>query len=364
MPLTENRPKPALRIFDKTLIENTILQLKGLVEEVVVVIGYKGEIIKEIVGDNYEGIPIRYVEQEKQLGTGDAALKALPFLGEEFIIFNGDDIYCREDIKEMLKKAPCILLKEVDDPSGCGQAVVEKEKVKKIVEKPPSLVSNLVNVGCYHLTKSFFEKNINISSRGEYEIVDYVNNFSEEMSFKRTSEWYAVSYPWNLLDAMDCVSMGEKVEGEVEEGAHIKGRLFLGKGSIIKGGSRIEGSVYVGENTVIGPNAYLRDCAVHDNCRIGNGVEVKKSLILSGSSVAHLSYIGDSVIGENCLVGAGTITANMRFDGGLVKNTARKKMGVIMGDNVKVGINCSIMPGEIIENNTIINPHTYVRTGN
>ena len=361
-PLTFTRPKPSLRLLDKTIIENTIEQLQGLVEEIIIVIGYKGEMLK--IGDSYKGITIRYVEQKEQLGTGDAALTALPFLGEEFIIFNGDDLYCREDIEKMLQKNPSILVKEVDNPEGYGQVVIDGEKVKEVVEKPPVAVSNLVNVGCYFLNKDFFQKSIDKSTRGEYEIVDYINNYEGDIYFQKTEEWYAISYPWNMLEATKKLfeKEEERREGEVEDGVQIKGKVILEEGSIIKSGSYIEGPVYVGKNSVIGPSAYLREnTVIHDNCRIGCSVEIKESIIASNTSIPHLSYIGDSVLGESCAIAAGTVIANLRFDGEEVKQTGRRKMGAVLGDGVKTGINCSIMPGAMIDNGVIINPHTVAK---
>jgi bifunctional UDP-N-acetylglucosamine pyrophosphorylase/glucosamine-1-phosphate N-acetyltransferase len=90
---------------------------------------------------------------------------------------------------------------------------------------------------------------------------------------------------------------------------------------------------------------------------VGNAVEVKNSAIMSGSKIGHLSYVGDSVIGEGCNFGAGTICSNLRHDKGNIKSfikgervdSGRRKLGVIMGDNVMTGINTSIYPGTVIK---------------
>ncbi len=373
-PLTFTRPKPALRILGKTLIEHSIEQLHGLVDEVIIVIGYKGDIIKNKIGDDFQGMKVKYVEQEEQLGTGHAALKALPFLDDEFIILNGDDIYYKEDIRKVMQKNPAILLKEVDDPRGYGQIITEGDLVKKIVEKPASPVSNLVNIGCYYLNKNFFLTQIEKSSRGEYEIIDYIENFlrSGDLHFCVADNWYPVSYPWNLLEVVKELFQDEKEkrEGVVETGVSISGKVILEEGSVIKSGTCIEGPVYVGKNTVIGPNAHLRKYSVvHDNCKVGNGVEIKESMIFNNTRIPHFSYIGDSVIGEGCNIGGGTVVANLLFSNKTVKvnikgeeiDTKRRKMGVIIGDGVKIGINCSIMPGTVIENDTVIYPHILIK---
>ena len=102
---------------------------------------------------------------------------------------------------------------------------------------------------------------------------------------------------------------------------------------------------------------------------MGQGVEIKNSILNKGTKVPHLSYVGDSIIGENCNFGAGTITANLLFEEKTVKtkvkgkmiDTTRRKLGCIMGNNVKTGINVSIMPGVMIGNDSLIYPHSLVK---
>jgi bifunctional UDP-N-acetylglucosamine pyrophosphorylase/glucosamine-1-phosphate N-acetyltransferase len=102
-----------------------------------------------------------------------------------------------------------------------------------------------------------------------------------------------------------------------------------------------------------------------DNCKVGNAVEIKNSIIMDDTHIGHLSYLGDCIIGERCNFGAGTLVANLRFDDKEVsievKNqmvkSGRRKFGCIMGDGVKTGINVSIMPGRSIY------PGAYVDAG-
>ena len=122
----------------------------------------------------------------------------------------------------------------------------------------------------------------------------------------------------------------------------------------------------IGKNCKIGPNAYIRPYTViGDNCHIGNACEVKASIIMNGSKIPHFNYVGDSIIGENCNLGAGTKVANLRLDEKNIKvpvknelvDTGRRKLGVIMGDNVHTGINVSIDVG------TMIGAYTYIAPG-
>lgn len=374
-PLTLGRPKPAIRLLKDTLIEHNLRELSGLVDEVVIVVGYKDEVIKERIKDEFAGIKINYVRQEEQLGTGHAAQVALPFLDDEFLILNGDDLYLKEDIEKCLQQNPSILVKEVEDPKGYGQVLTVGDKVEKIVEKPEKDVSNFINIGCYNVNKSFFEKDIKKSSRGEYEIIDFLKYYIEEentLHFALAKNWRPVTYPWSILEAVEEILevRGEKREGVIEEGAFVNGKVIMEKGSIIKKGSVVDGPVYIGENTIIGPNTYIKGpTSIHDNCFIGAGAEIDTSVIFSGTQIPHYAFVGDSVVGENCIIGAGVNLINFLFGGDVIWtkvkgkkiSTGREKMGAVIGNNVRIGANVSVMPGVMIGDDTTIFPHTLVK---
>ena len=169
-----------------------------------------------------------------------------------------------------------------------------------------------------------------------------------------------ISYPWELLainsEIMDEMSEND-ISGTVREGVTIDGFVTIGEGSVILPGVYMEGNVIIGENCKIGPNCYFRgSSSVGNNCHIGQAVEIKNSIIMDGVGAGHLSYVGDSIIGENSNLGAGTITANFRHDGknhrsevdGEIIDTGRRKFGTIFGDDVHTGIHTSIYPARKI----------------
>ncbi|HSD59015.1 MAG TPA: glucose-1-phosphate thymidylyltransferase, partial [Methanotrichaceae archaeon] len=138
----------------------------------------------------------------------------------------------------------------------------------------------------------------------------------------------------------------------------LKGAVSVGKETVIMTGAYIEGPVIIGENCKIGPNCYIRPyTCLGNDVRVGNAVEVKNSAIMDGTKIGHLSYVGDSVIGENCNFGAGTICSNLRHDKANIKSyikgqkvdSGRRKLGAIIGDDVKTGIHTTIYPGAVIE---------------
>jgi len=141
----------------------------------------------------------------------------------------------------------------------------------------------------------------------------------------------------------------------------VKGTVSIGKGTTVRSGSYIVGPVIIGQDCEIGPNCYIRPhTSIGDSCHIGSAVEVKNSIIMNGSKIPHHNYVGDSIIGERCNLGAGTKTANLRFDEKEIwvagRDTRRRKLGAIMGDGVETGINTSINVGSMIGNNTHIGP--------
>jgi bifunctional UDP-N-acetylglucosamine pyrophosphorylase/glucosamine-1-phosphate N-acetyltransferase len=160
-----------------------------------------------------------------------------------------------------------------------------------------------------------------------------------------------------------------RVNGTVEQGAVLKGPIWLEESASIKSGSYVEGPVYIGKKSKVGPNARIRpSTSIEDDVLVGTSCEVKNSIIMAGTRVPHLSYIGDSIIGENCNLAAGTITANIRLDSrvlslkvkGRLQSTGRKKLGVIMGDEVQTGINANTMPGVRIGSGSYVGPGTII----
>ncbi len=360
-PLTINIPKPLLRIIDKTILEHNLDQLKGIVDEVIIIVGFKKEMIMKRIGLRYKGMKISYVIQKEINGTGGAISLAEEMIKDRFIVLNGDDIYSRKDIRRCICRRYCLMGMKVKNPSDWGILTLEGRLIKKLAEKPKKSSSDIANIGCYLFDKKIFEYNLKKTKRGEYEITDYVKRLIKD-KIKLYCEivedyWLPVGYPWKYIEAnaFFLKRIRTAIKGKVEKGVVMKGQVYVGKGSIIRSGSYIEGPAYIGENCTIGPMAYLRpDTIIFDNCRIR--AEVIDSVIMENSTAKHHSYIGHSVIGKNCNIAAGTVTADYRHDakenhsvvGGKKVNSGRRKLGAFFGDNVRTGINTSVYPGRKI----------------
>ncbi|UCE05924.1 MAG: NTP transferase domain-containing protein [bacterium] len=365
-PLTLTRPKPLLPIGDKTIIEYLLEQLEGLVDEVILIVGYRKEMIQQHLGMKWKHLKIIYCEQTPQKGTGHAVLQAEPFVKDRFIVMNGDDIYDRIDIEQLLNYKYAALVRYEEDPSLFGvYHVDEQNRVLNLIEKPKEFVGNLTNVGCYIVDRTIFDiiRNTPLSERGEIEITSSVLSLAKKEDFyvhPIKGFWLSNGFPWELLNSQTFF-MNQRTEGEIkgilEKNVHIKDAVAIGENTTIKSGSYIEGPVFIGNSCTIGPNSYIRGCtSIGNSCTIGHNVEIKNSIIMDRTKISHLSYVGDSVVGEGVNLGAGFISANVRHDGknvlSLVKeklfDTKMKKLGSIIGDGVKTGVNTAIYPGRKI----------------
>ena len=361
-PLTLTKPKPLLKVMNKEIIKHNLDALQGLVSEVIIIVGFKKEMIIGEIGHKYGKLKIRYAEQKRQLGTGHALKYVEKLIKGKFIVMGGDDIFSKKDIKACLRHKYAVLGCKVEDPGRFGVFVVKGKEVKKVVEKPKKFVSGIANAGLYVFDKSVFKFKLRKSQRGEYEIVDYINALIKKervVCEKVKGRWLSVGNPWDLIEANSVLvsEIKNDIKGKVEKNVIVKGKLKAGKGTEILSGTYIKGNVIIGENCLIGPNCYLRgNTSIGNGCHIGQAVEIKNSVIMDNAKVPHLSYIGDSVIGENSNLGAGTITANLKHDNknvrsvvkGKIVDTGRRKFGTIIADDVHTGINTTIYPGRKI----------------
>jgi len=381
-PLTRNIPKVMLPIANKPLLLHVLESARDAgITEFVLVVGYGAKIIKEYFKDgSFLDASIEYVHQEEQLGTADAVGSVKGMVGDRFLVLNGDIIVNPAHIKKLIKCRSDVVLtaRHVDNPSEYGVLEVRDDRVYRIIEKSLDPPTNLANAGIYVFPSSIFEAigRTELSIRKEYEITDSLQMLIDkrmDVGFLTLSDkWMDIGRPWDLLDANEYFLSGLKPAalGEIEPLATLKGSVSVGEGTIIRNGSYIVGPVIIGKNCDIGPNCYIRPgTSIGDNVRIGNAVEIKNSIIMKGTHIGHLSYVGDSIIGERCNFGAGTKVANLRHDGKTIRVTlkgnlidsGRRKLGAIMGDDVHTGINSMINVGAVIENKSMIAPGEFVK---
>ncbi|MFB0545067.1 MAG: bifunctional sugar-1-phosphate nucleotidylyltransferase/acetyltransferase [Asgard group archaeon] len=387
-PLTYTRPKPLFPVAGKFFIEHTLSALKSAnIDVLFLIVGYESKAIRDHLSDGSKhGLKITYVEQKEQKGTAHAIGLLENFTkSEPFLVVYGDVLVKPKNFENMIKMweekegltSSILSVTRVEEPSQFGTVETKNGEVTKIVEKPKngSTTSNLVNAGIYIFTQEIFDiiKKTKISQRGEFEVTDsiqiMINQGGKIKAYEIEGWWIDVGRPWDLLEANKLLleenKENLKIEGEAEEGARIKGPVGVKENAIIRAGAYIIGPTLIDKDADIGPNCFIRPHTyLAEKVHIGNACEVKNSIILRKTQIGHLSYVGDSIIGENCNFGAGTKIANLRHDDKPVKilingkkiSSGRRKLGVIMGDNTKTGIGSLIMPGATLGPNSALGP--------
>jgi UDP-N-acetylglucosamine diphosphorylase/glucosamine-1-phosphate N-acetyltransferase len=370
-PLTSTKPKQLIPIGGRPQLE---WLLKGVAEaginDVLVITHYMEEKIKARFGDGKSlDVKLKYVTQKEMLGTGDAFRYAEKFAaGEEFVGMNGDLYLSPGILREVVKnhrEGELTVTGLERDPYLYGALKLQGDNVKGIVEKPVAgtAPSNVTNAGIYVFSPGIFDaiKTTKLSPRGEYEITDSVNNLiasgiQARVHMLDEGDWLDIGHPWHVLEANTRAlsRLESSIEGTVEEGAHMHGPVYVAPTARIRSGVYIEGPVYIGSDCDVGPNNYIRaGTTLVGGNRVGASCEVKNTILMEKVAVPHLSYVGDSIIGERCNLGAGTITANLRFDHNNVKmtvkdkrvDTGHRKLGTVMGDDCQTGVNVSFHPG-------------------
>ncbi len=381
-PLTTTRPKVMLPIANKPILEHIVdAAVDAGINEFVFITGYFEDSIKDHFKDGAKwGAKIEYVHQTQQSGTADAIGCARGSVTGRFVVLNGDVLISSDYLTSLISREEDAVLtvKEVENPSDFGVIETSGDKVTKIIEKPEIPPTNLANAGIYLFDDSIFEfiDKTTLSERGELEITDSLQMLIDSgvnVGYEILEhDWIDVGRPWDMLDANELLLGEVKAEcnGLVEPNATLIGEVVVGEGTLIRNGAYIIGPVVIGNDCDIGPNCFIRpSTSIGNGVRIGNAVEVKNSIVMDNTHIGHLSYVGDSIVGQECNFGAGTKVANLRHDGRNVRVTlgyqfldsGRRKLGVIMGDGVHTAINTSINVGTVIESGGFTKPGEVVR---
>ncbi len=378
-PLTLTKPKPLLSIANKSILAHQLDQFVGIIQEAIIVVGYKSDMIRRHFGDIYQGITLGYVEQQEQLGTGHAAMQVRSYIYDRFLLMNGDNLYAREDIEGCLEYQYALLGKELADPRQHGVLTVKDGLVQDLIEKPEHPASNLANAGMYVLDKKIFSVLAHIprSPRGEYEVTDAVKQLAHITDLHcRVVQgyWLPVGFPWSILEANDFLlehRFEETVSaGNIEPGVRIEGKISLGEHSLIRQGTYIQGNLYVGENCAVGPNCHITgNTSIGDNCYIGHGTAIKNSVIERGARIEPFCNIAYSVFGEHVSVGSGMVTMSAPLETktvtsvvkGETVDSGREQFGTILSSHVKVLPHVVTYPGVKIAPDAVIPVGTVVK---
>ena len=385
-PLTETMPKPMLPVADRPLVAHVAdAAVEAGADELVFTVGYGADRVRDHFGDTYAGVPVEYADQPAQLGTADALAAAADHIDGEFAVLNGDSLYRAADLERLFARVPQVGAYRVDNPGDYGVLVTEDDEVTEVREKPDDPPSDCINAGAYTFpAEAVSLLDVPESERGERELTDVLDRLVERGGLQAVvfDSWMDVGRPWELLEANERrlpgpsgsvaepdggrMAIGEappQVDSErariaasasVHPDAAIRGNVVVEAGATIDAGVVVEGPTLVRSGATIGPNAYVRGATLlGENSHVGHAVEIKNSVVMAETSVAHLSYVGDSVLGRDVNLGAGTNVANLRHDGESVEltvngervSTGRRKFGTVLGPGVRTGIQTGINAG-------------------
>lgn len=374
--------KSLIEIMGKPIIVHTIESIKKSgVRDIIIVVSEKRG-IRKLLGDGKEfGVRIKYVLQRKPTGAGNGLLLARKQIKGDFFLLNASHVDFAEFAKLMiLKKSKndeaIFLAKNEKNLEKFGVLEVKKDRVLDLVEKPRrgEEPSSLRLIGIYLFSQSYLTE-LSRASDEHYRLEAAISAFVGQKTARFVKvhiDAPSLKYAWDLLGIKNYLFKNLKAKKgkniSISKTAEVIGKVVIGDNAVIMEGAKIKGPCFIGKNSMVGNNTILRgNVDVGENCVIGANMELKNSLIMDGTKV-HSGFIGDSIIGENCRMGAHFSTANVRLDRRSVKvkvkgeeiNSGLKFLGTIVGRNTKIGIKASTMPGVIIGQNSIIGPSTVV----
>ncbi len=373
-PLTQTRSKVMLPVGNRPFMEHVIRALAANgVKDLIVVVGYQKERVMNHFEDGVAfGVRIAYIEQSELLGTAHALRKAEPYLDEEFLVVNGDNLVDARAVKELISaKGDNVILAALRPHTGdYGVLKVEEQRVTAIIEKPGRPCAGILNTGAYKFSPAIFEElsRTPISERGSYELTQTISQMINEGNeiICQTSKgiWSDAIFAWDLLNA-NSLALGmndSKVLGEIEDGAKIRGPVQIGEGSIIRSGSYLVGPVSIGKDCDIGPNAtILPSTSVGDSARIASHSEIRNSIIMSGVRIGSGTIVSDSVVGESCALGDQLVIESGPSAVEVEEAFYRADFGAVLADDVAAGSRVLVSPGTIVGTGVRIGSGTTIR---
>ncbi len=206
--LTDNVPKNMLLIKDRPILAYKVDALPAEIDEVIFVIGYLGEQIRNYFGDFYGGKKISYVVQEKLNGSGGAVHLVKDLVNADFLVMNGDDLYLKKDVEKMLKNDLALLGLEIDASDKFGVIKFnETGNLEEIIERGTVVDRALANIGLYKLNKKFFEYPLVPIGNAEFGLPQTLVLMAKDYPVKveKASDWFPIGDPEQLEKAQEII---------------------------------------------------------------------------------------------------------------------------------------------------------------
>ena len=379
--------KSLIKIMGRPLIWYTIEGLKKAgIKEIIIIQSPRKDIEEELKNHKLPNLTIEYVIQKTPKGMGDAIFQTRRLIKDNFFVLHAHHFDIDEFVKPMIEKqkkarVKLILLgKKVDKPWKYGIIGLDKktkDRVIKLIEQPKKgkEPSDIGLKGIYLLPKDFFGYYKRIKKH-MYDFEDTLQSYMKDNDVRiliTKKEVPSLKFSWELFEVTKRL-MDKFLKAKIEKSAKtykniiIQGKVYIGKNTKIFENAIIKGPCYIGDNCVIGNNTLIREYSNLENgVLIGAFAEITRT-VFQEDVHTHAGYFGDSILGKGCRIGAGTVTANVRIDRGEVRSvvkgekigTGTDSLGVVIGENTKVGINCSFMPGKLVGSNCQIGPGSVI----
>lgn len=378
------RDKCFFPVCGKTLLEHQIERLRGagIAERDIILVGGAHNLAQ--AKKLFPKIA-RIEQKDLDLGMQGALLSALPKIGSgSVMIVSSNDVIASSGYHAVLKAAlvngsdGAILARKVSSYFPGGYLTIKRGNVTGITEKPgagnePSDFVNIV-AHAHGNAAELLRELKNVSNKRDDGYERALGSLLTTKTYKAVpydGPWHPVKYPWHLLPLLDFILSAQKKSihrsVEIHRSAVVEGPVVIEEGVRVLSHATIKGPVFIGRKSVIGTGALVRGASIGQNCIVGFQTEVKSSL-LAGDVWTHMTYIGDSVIGENVSFGGGATTGNFRLDEREIFSTVGEesigtglmKFGAVIGPDCRIGIQVGINPGVKVGSGSFIAGGSYV----
>jgi len=315
-PITDTESKQLIPVANKPIL---FYGLEAVAEagitEVGIIVGDTEQEIRRAVGDGSRwGLDVTYIRQEAPLGLAHALLTGREFLGDDdFVMYLGDNLV-REGIAQFVRSYERnqpdaqIFLVKVREPERFGVAVLEGDRVVRLVEKPKEPLSDLALAGVYLFKPSVFEaaSSIEPSWRGELEITDAIQHLLEhgyEIRAERITGWWKDTGKQEDLFEANRIMLDDlrgAIRGSVDAASHVVGEVVIEEGAKVVG-SVIRGPSMVGAGAVVNGSILGPYVCVADGCVIEDS-EIEGSILMNGCHISEIRRMSESLVGRDVTI--------------------------------------------------------------
>ncbi|RQG89241.1 nucleotidyl transferase [Natrarchaeobius halalkaliphilus] len=382
-PLTRSRPKPMLPAATTPVLERVLDELIDAgVTDITVVVGYQRERVQSHFGPTYRNVPLTYVHQRSQLGTGDALLSIRGVVDGSMLVINGDQIVDRRIIADVVSahersdSVATLGLLQRSEVSTYGGVLVDRATdeetptapVVELVERPRDDREYRLNAGVYGLEPEIFEAISETTPRtGEHSLIDAISYLLETGSdgvppvrgIESGGLWVDATYPWDVLE----VAIELLDRGRGDRTTNGRERRTISPSSSIHGTAIVRGPVVVDDNCEIGPGAIVGPYAcLGENVTVESGAVVERSVLDTDTRVRTNATVLECVTGQAVEIGAGTTIpggpGDVRVGDRIFEEAA---LGALLADRVRDDGGVTYTPGSIVGPNATVRAGTTVR---